>query len=154
MALSTILETGVPANAKDKHLSQDSHLLGETGILQALKVGTTLDGYMEKKPGIVPSAAPGEERSRICFVLLHFVFISKVPLEPQKIYIYQTKTPACKNKDPGGTDVSSAYWSYQARIETPSTFSGNRKGRTQTSAELNHLHLSPPLTSSPMSFLP
>lgn len=101
---------------------------GEKGVLQALRVGTAFDGYIEKWLGIVPQLPLGKEDLE--FVLFCFVFIIKAPHEPQK---YRTRTPACKNKDPDGIDESSVCWNRPARIETSSaSWERNREMSTLT----------------------
>lgn len=66
--LSITLETGAPPNAKEKHLSQGSHLPGEKGNLTGSRGWHSFWWIYGEKLGIVPSDTPGEGRSRICFV--------------------------------------------------------------------------------------
>lgn len=142
MALRTMLETGVPANAKDKQTPEPglSPARGDGESCRLSRLAPLWMDIWRKSRELCPQLPQGKRDLE--FVLFCFVLFSSAnsPLSHKK-YIYQTKTPACKNKDPDGTDVSSAYWSYQARIETPSTFSGIEREGPKPMQNLTILHL-------------
>ena len=95
-----MLETGTPPNAKEEHLSQGSRLPGEKGNLTGSQ---SWHRFWWIYGEIAGNCALGCPWGREIYNLFCFVFIIKAPHEPQK---YHTRTPACKNKDPDGTNES------------------------------------------------